>query len=206
MPAWIYANSIKSLQWLLVIAGLIPLFRLVYLGIFDQLTANPIEFITRSTGTWSLVFLCLTLSITPLRKITGISTLIKFRRIIGLLSFFYASLHFSIWFWLDHNLSLNEMIQDVFKRPFITMGFISFLLLWPLALTSNQLSIRQLKRNWSKLHQLIYIIAFTAIAHYWWHKSGKNDFGTVSIYAIIIVSLLGFRIYSRVSRKQKLTD
>lgn len=203
MPAWIYANSIKRLQWLLVVAGLIPLFRLVYLGIDDQLTANPIEFITRSTGTWALVFLCLTLSITPLRKITGITTLINYRRNLGLLCFFYASLHFSIWFWLDHNLSLSDMIQDVFKRPFITMGFICFLLLWPLALTSNQFSIRLLKRNWSKLHQLIYIIAITAIAHYWWHKSGKNDFGTVSIYAIAIISLLTFRLYSRFSRKQK---
>lgn len=203
MPAWIYANSIKHLKWLLVIAGLIPLARLFYLGASDQLTANPIEFITRSTGTWALVFLCLSLSITPMRKISGISQLINYRRILGLLSFFYASLHFSIWFWLDHNLSLSEMIQDVFKRPFITMGFISFLLLWPLALTSNQFSIRLLKRNWSKLHQLIYIIAITAITHYWWHKSGKNDFGTVSIYAIVIIGLLGFRLYSRLSRKQK---
>ena len=203
MPAWIYANSIKRLKWLLVVAGLVPLFRLVYLGIDDQLTANPIEFITRSTGTWALVFLCLTLSITPLRKISGITTLINYRRILGLLCFFYASFHFSIWFWLDHNLSLSDMIQDVFKRPFITMGFISFLLLVPLALTSNQFSIRLLKRNWSKLHQLIYIIAITAITHYWWHKSGKNDFGTVGIYAIVIICLLTFRLYSRFSRKQK---
>jgi sulfoxide reductase heme-binding subunit YedZ len=203
MPAWTYANSIKRYQWLLFFVGLFPLARLIYLGYQDELTANPIEFITRSTGTWSLVFLCITLSISPLRKITGITQLIRFRRLLGLLVFFYACLHFLIWFWLDHNLSISEMLQDVFKRPFITMGFISLVLLCPLAITSNQFSIRLLKRHWSTLHKLIYIVSLTVIVHYWWHKSGKQDFTTVGIYAAVILSLLAFRIYFYLAKKHK---
>lgn len=203
MPAWIYANSIRRNQWLLGVMGLLPLGRLAYLGFTDELSANPIEFITRSTGTWALIFLCLTLSVTPLRKITGINQFIRYRRILGLLCFFYACLHFFIWFWLDHNLNISEMLMDVFKRPFITMGFISFILLWPLALTSNQFSIGLLKRYWSKLHRLIYVIGITAIVHYWWHKSGKHDYATVSIYAAVILGLLAFRIYSYLGKKQK---
>jgi len=174
--------------------GLLPLIRLFVLGYQDDLSANPIEFITRSTGTWALVFLCLTLSITPVRKLTGWSTLLSYRRTLGLFVFFYACLHFSIWFWLDHNLSASEMWSDVIKRPFITIGFTAFLLLIPLALTSNDWAVKKLKRSWSKLHKLIYVIAILAILHYFWHKSGKNDFQTVGIYALIISSLLLYRL------------
>lgn len=174
--------------------GLLPLIRLFVLGYQDDLSANPIEFITRSTGTWALVFLCLTLSITPVRKLTGWSTLLNYRRTLGLFVFFYACLHFSIWFWLDHNLSAPEMLGDVIKRPFITIGFTAFVLLIPLALTSNDWAVKKLKRSWSKLHKLIYVIAILAILHYFWHKSGKNDFQTVGIYALIISSLLLYRL------------
>ena len=174
--------------------GLLPLLRLVILGYQGDLTANPIEFITRSTGTWALVFLCITLAVTPLRKITGLSQLLKYRRTFGLFVFFYASLHFSIWFWLDHDLSFTEMINDVIKRPFITMGFSAFVLLVPLAITSNDWAVRKLKRSWSKLHRLVYLIAILVILHYFWHKSGKNDFQTVGIYAAIIFSLLAYRL------------
>ena len=179
---------------LIISLGLLPLLRLVILGYQGDLTANPIEFITRSTGTWALVFLCITLAVTPLRKITGLSQLLKYRRIFGLFVFFYASLHFSIWFWLDHDLSFSEMINDVIKRPFITMGFSAFVLLVPLALTSNDWAVRKLKRSWSKLHRLVYMIAILVILHYFWHKSGKNDFQTVGIYAAIIFSLLAYRL------------
>jgi sulfoxide reductase heme-binding subunit YedZ len=112
----------------------------------------------------------------------------------GLFCFFYALLHFLIWIWLDQNFDLQAMIKDVIDRPFITMGFISFVFLIPLALTSNQWSVRLLGKNWNLLHRLIYIIACTAIAHYWWHKAGKNDLETVSIYGFIILILLAFRI------------
>ena len=178
----------------IICLGLLPLIRLFVLGYQDDLSANPIEFITRSTGTWALVFLCLTLSITPVRKLTGWSTLLNYRRTLGLFVFFYTCLHFSIWFWLDHNLSVSEMLGDVIKRPFITIGFTAFVLLIPLALTSNDWAVKKLKRSWSKLHKLIYVIAILAILHYFWHKSGKNDFQTVGIYALIISSLLLYRL------------
>jgi len=176
------------------ILSLLPLIRLVWLGMHDDLGANPVEFITRSTGTWALVFLCITLAMTPLRLLTGSTMWIKMRRMFGLFCFFYALLHFLIWIWLDQNFDIPAMIKDVIDRPFITMGFISFVLLIPLALTSNQWSLRSLGKNWGLLHRLVYIIAFTAIAHYWWHKAGKNDLGTVSIYGLVILLLLAFRI------------
>lgn len=174
--------------------SLLPLIRLIWLGMHDDLGANPVEFITRSTGTWALVFLCITLAMTPLRLLTGTAIWIKMRRMFGLFCFFYALLHFLIWIWLDQNFDVSAMIKDVIDRPFITMGFISFVFLIPLALTSNQWSLRSLGKNWSLLHKLVYIIAFTAIAHYWWHKAGKNDLGTVSIYGLVILLLLAFRI------------
>ena len=176
------------------ILSLLPLARLVWLGTHDGLGANPVEWITRSTGTWALVFLCITLAMTPLRLMTGSTIWVKMRRMFGLFCFFYALLHFLIWIWLDQNFDVYAMFKDVMDRPFITMGFISFVLLIPLALTSNQWSLRLLGKNWSLLHSLVYIIACTAIAHYWWHKAGKNDLGTVSIYAVIILLLLTFRI------------
>ena len=174
--------------------ALIPLARLLWLATGDGLGANPIEFITRSTGTWTLVFLCITLGMTPMRMITGSAYWIKFRRMFGLFCFFYACLHFSIWFYLDQNLDLQAMVHDVLKRPFITMGFLSLVLLLPLALTSNQWSIHKLGKRWTVLHRLVYIIACTAIAHYWWHKAGKNDLGTVAIYAGVIFGLLCLRL------------
>ena len=179
----------------IIILGLIPIFRLIYLGFNEGngLGANPIEFITRSTGTWALVFLCITLAVTPLRKIFGLSKLQQHRRTFGLLMFFYALCHFSIWFWLDHNLDVIDMLTDVYKRPFITVGFIAFLATIPLVITSNQWSIRRLKRQWGKLHKLVYAIAILGILHFFWHKAGKNDFFVVGVYASVIGALLGYR-------------
>ena len=194
-------NYLKSASFLI---SLLPLVRLLWLGFYDDLGANPIEFITRSTGTWALVFLCVTLAITPLRLITGWSALIKLRRMLGLFCFFYACLHFLIWFWLDQNLDLQAMWADVLKRPFITMGFTTFVLLIPLALTSNRFAVRALGRRWSLLHKLVYVIACTAIIHYWWHKAGKNDLQTVSIYGAIILLLLLCRLPWLRERLQKL--
>lgn len=176
------------------ILSLLPLIRLIWLGMNDELGANPVEWITRSTGTWALVFLCITLAMTPLRLLTASTIWIKLRRMFGLFCFFYALLHFLIWIWLDQNFDLQAMMKDVIDRPFITMGFISFVLLIPLAMTSNQWALHALGKNWSLMHRLVYIIACTAIAHYWWHKAGKNDLETVSIYGFIIFVLLVFRI------------
>jgi sulfoxide reductase heme-binding subunit YedZ len=184
----------KSLKSILFLISLIPLGRLVWLGYSDDLGANPIELITRSTGTWALVFLCITLAMTPLRLITGSAVWIKMRRMFGLFCFFYASIHFAIWLLLDQSLDLQAMIHDVLKRPFITMGFLSLVLLIPLAVTSNTWSVKKLGRRWSLLHKFIYVIALTVIAHYWWHKAGKNDLQTVSIYAAVMALLLIMRL------------
>ena len=176
------------------VLALLPLDRLIWLGFTDGLGANPIEFITRSTGTWALVFLCLTLGMTPLRLISHSTAWIRYRRMLGLFSFFYACIHFGIWLWLDQNFDLIEMLKDVVKRPFITMGFISFILLIPLAMTSTHWAQQKLGRRWMQLHRIVYLIAATVVLHYWWHKAGKNDFDTVTIYAIILLLLLSCRI------------
>ena len=182
---------VKSILFLI---SLIPLGRLAWLAYAEDLGANPIELITRSTGTWALVFLCITLAMTPMRLFTGSSAWIKLRRMFGLFCFFYASMHFAIWLFLDQSLDFQAMIHDVLKRPFITMGFLSLLLLIPLAMTSNAWAIKKLGRRWALLHKSIYVIALMAITHYWWHKAGKNDLQTVSIYAAIIVCLLLMRL------------
>jgi len=184
-------NSVKAIVFLL---SLIPLARLIWLGVHEDLGANPIEFITRSTGTWALIFLCITLAMTPLRLLTKHVVWVKLRRMLGLFCFFYACIHFSIWFWLDQNLDIQSMWGDVLKRPFITMGFLTLVLLTPLALTSNQWAVRKLGRRWSLLHKLIYVVACTAIAHYWWHKAGKNDLEVVFIYGAVLLILLACRL------------
>lgn len=185
---------ISLVKPLIFLAALLPLGRLVWLGFTNDLGANPIELITRSTGTWALVFLCLTLTMTPLRLLTNQVIWIRYRRMLGLFSFFYACLHFSIWLWLDLDWNLLEMGKDVIKRPFITMGFLSFVMLIPLALSSNHWMQRKLGRRWAQLHRMLYLVAITVILHYWWHKAGKNDLDTVSIYALIVILLLSCRI------------
>jgi methionine sulfoxide reductase heme-binding subunit len=182
---------VKPIVFLL---ALLPLGRLVWLGSAGDLGANPIEFITRSMGTWTLVFLCLSLAMTPARMLTGWTGFIHLRRMLGLFCFFYATVHFLIWLGLDHNFSLAAMWQDVLERPYITFGFLAFVLLIPLALTSNRWAQRKLGRRWGHLHRLIYAIAVLAILHYWWHKAGKSDYETVSIYLGVIVVLLLLRL------------
>jgi sulfoxide reductase heme-binding subunit YedZ len=182
---------VKPIVFLL---ALLPLGRLVWLGSAGDLGANPIEFITRSMGTWTLVFLCLSLAMTPARMLTGWTGFIHLRRMLGLFCFFYATVHFLIWLWLDHNFSLVAMWQDVLERPYITFGFLAFVLLIPLALSSNRWAQRKLGRRWGHLHRLVYAIAVLAILHYWWHKAGKSDYETVSIYLGVIVVLLLLRL------------
>lgn len=186
--------GITPIRYFVFALALIPLLRLVILGYLGDLSANPVEFITRSTGTWTITFLCITLAMSPLRWITAWTGWIKMRRMFGLFTFFYGFLHFSIWYWLDHNLDAAAMIDDVIKRPFITVGFLAFVLMSFLALTSNQRAVRALGRKWSSLHRLIYVIAILGVLHYLWHKAGKNDFEVVYIYAGIIFVLLIIRL------------
>jgi sulfoxide reductase heme-binding subunit YedZ len=181
---------LKCLVW---VACLAPLGRLVYRGFAGRLTANPIEFITLSTGTWTLAFILVTLSVTPLRKLTGLAWLIKFRRLIGLFAFFYACLHFLTFVWLDKFFDLSDMVKDVIKRPFITAGFFAFLLLIPLAATSTAWAIRKMGgRNWQLLHRIIYLSAAAAVVHFWWKV--KADTRQPLIYATILGVLLLYRV------------
>jgi sulfoxide reductase heme-binding subunit YedZ len=186
--------GITSIKYFVFALALIPLVRLLVLGYLGDLTANPVEFITRSTGTWTITFLCITLSMSPMRWTTGWSGWIQLRRMLGLFTFFYAFLHFTIWYWLDHNLDAKAMIDDVIERPFITVGFLGFVCMSLLAISSNQMAMRWLGRKWSLLHRLIYLIAILGVLHYLWHKAGKNDFEVVYIYAGIIFLLLVIRV------------
>lgn len=188
-----FASRIAWLKVFVFCAALIPFLRLFWLGYQDDLSANPIEFVTRSTGIWTLAFLCITLAVTPLRRLTGLGWLVRLRRMLGLFAFFYACLHLTTYVWFDQWFDLSEMLKDVFKRPFITAGFAAFVLMVPLALTSNQWAMRALKRRWQQLHRLIYLIAPIALLHFWWHKGGKNDFFEPSIYAGVVLLLLGLR-------------
>jgi sulfoxide reductase heme-binding subunit YedZ len=176
------------------IAALYPLARLVLFGATDRLGANPIEFITRSTGLWTLVFLCLTLAVTPLRRLTGFNALLRFRRMLGLYAFFYALLHFTTYIWFDKWFDLAEVLKDIGKRPFITVGFAAFLLLIPLAATSPRAAVRKLGRRWLTLHRSVYAIAVLAILHFWWMKAGKHDLILPQIYGAIVIALLGWRV------------
>ena len=186
--------GITSIKYFVFALALIPLVRLLVLGYLGDLTANPVEFITRSTGTWTITFLCITLSMSPMRWTTGWSGWIQLRRMLGLFTFFYAFLHFTIWYWLDHNLDAKAMIDDVIERPFITVGFLGFVCMSLLAISSNQMAMLWLGRKWSLLHRLIYLIAVLGVLHYLWHKAGKNDFEVVYIYAGIIFLLLVIRV------------
>jgi sulfoxide reductase heme-binding subunit YedZ len=189
---------LKALVW---IACLGPLVRLAFKGLTDGLGANPIEFITLSTGTWTLVFLLASLSITPLRRLTAQGWLIRFRRLIGLFAFFYACLHFTTYVWLDKFFEFEEMLKDVAKRPFITAGFLAFLLLIPLAATSTQWAIRKLGRKWQWLHRLVYLSACAAVVHFWWKV--KADTREPAIYASVLSILLLLRLAFWAARHPK---
>ncbi|MBZ5567138.1 MAG: sulfoxide reductase heme-binding subunit YedZ [Acidobacteriia bacterium] len=164
-----------------------------------MLGANPIEVITHSTGDWTLIFLMLTLSITPLRKLTRQHWLIRFRRMTGLFAFFYASLHFTTYIFLDKFFDVNEMLKDIAKRKFITVGFTAFVLLIPLALTSTQGMIRRLGKRWVTLHRLIYISAIAGVIHYWWLV--KADVRKPEYYALVLTILLGYRLLATQRKK-----
>lgn len=189
-------KHIRLIKVAIFVAALVPFARLVLFAFTDRLGANPIEFITRNTGDWTLYFLCLTLSVTPLRRITGANWLIKLRRMLGLFAFFYVTLHFTTFLWFDHFFDLDEMIRDVVKRPFITVGFTAFVLLIPLAVTSTNGMVKRLGgKRWQWLHRAIYLIAPLGILHFWWMKAGKNDFAEPTLFGAIVVLLLLSRVY-----------
>ncbi len=181
--------------WLL---ALIPFVRLVQ-GAFDNtLGANPIETITRTTGWYTLVLLCATLTVTPLRRLAQWPWLGRIRRTLGLFAFFYGLLHFTTWVWFEHFFDPAAMWRDVIKRPFIAVGFTAFMLMLPLALTSTNAMIRRLGgKPWQTLHRLIYLIAPLGVLHFWWMRAGKNNLADPASFALIVLILLGARAWWR---------
>jgi sulfoxide reductase heme-binding subunit YedZ len=174
-------------------AALVPAAALGYRFYTGNLTANPGDYITDQTGSWALALLVISLTITPLRRLTGWNDLIRLRRMLGLFAFFYATLHMLTWVVFIHYFDTHFMIEDVVERPFITIGMATFLLLLVLAVTSNRFSIRRLGRNWQKLHRLVYVAAITAVIHFWWLV--KADITEPRRWAVAVAALLGFRLW-----------
>jgi len=180
---------------------LLPLVMLVWDGFHDALGANPVEKITHRTGDWTLRFLLLTLSVTPLRKLLNWKFMMRFRRMLGLFAFFYACLHFVTYLVFDHFFDFGEIAKDILKRPYVTVGFTGFVLLIPLAITSTNNMKKRLGKNWKRLHQLVYVIAVCGILHYLWLV--KADLLQPLIYAAILLLLFGVRAwFQRKSLKQ----
>lgn len=189
-------KQFKLIKASLFALALLPFLRLVVATLLNQLGANPVEFITRNTGDWTLYFLCITLAVTPLRRLTGWPWVVRLRRMEGLFAFFYATLHFTTFLWFDHAFDLAEMWKDVVKRPFITVGFTAFVLLIPLAATSSNKIIKRMgAANWQRLHRLVYLIATLGILHFWWMKAAKHNFGQPIIFGTIVGMLLLMRVY-----------
>lgn len=184
------------------LAALVPLERLLWKALHDGLGANPIEVITHSTGNWTLILVLTTLSITPLRRITHQYWFIGVRRMVGLFAFFYGTLHFLTYIWLDKFFAVHEMMKDIAKRPFITVGFSAFVLMIPLALTSTAWSIRRLGgKNWQRLHRLIYLTGTLGVIHYYWLV--KADHRKPIEYGIVLNILLAYRVVVWVTEKRK---
>ena len=187
-------RQITLLKILLFAGCLVPLLRLAWGAWNDALGANPIEFITRAFGTWTLNFLLITLSVTPLRRLTGWNWLLRLRRMLGLYAFFYALLHLSSYLWLDKFFDWPAIAKDIVKRPFITIGMSAFALLLPLALTSTKTMVQRLGgKRWQRLHRSIYVIALCGVVHYWWLV--KLDVSLPALYAALLSLLLGIRVW-----------
>ncbi len=174
---------------------LVPLAQLAYRAYTQDLGANPIETITKFTGSWALFILLASLSVTPLRKITGWNELIKFRRMLGLFAFSYALLHFSTYLVIDHFFDFARIAKDIIKRPYVTAGFTGFVLMIPLAVTSTAGMIRRLGKRWQQLHYLVYIAAIAGVVHFYWLV--KSDIRRPLQYASVLALLLGYRLWKK---------
>lgn len=195
----------QQIRWIakpaVLVIALVPFALLALRAINNDLGANPIETLNRTTGDWTIRFLMFVLAVTPLRKLTGWNALLRLRRMIGLFAFFYASVHFLTWIWIDQYFDLNGIVKDVIKRPFITLGFSCLLLLVPLAVTSTHGMVKRLgARNWQRLHRLVYVIAIGGVIHYWWLV--KSDIREPLMYAGILAVLLGLRLFWRWRERQ----
>lgn len=187
MTAW--------LKPLVFILCLIPAAQLAYQAYVGDLGANPIETITRFTGSWALIFLLTSLAVTPLRRLTGRNELIRFRRMLGLFAFFYASLHFATYIGLDLFFDFRAVGNDIIKRPYITAGFVAFVGMVPLAITSTAAMIRRLGKRWRQLHRLVYLAAIAGVIHFYWLV--KADIRRPAQYGAVLALLLGFRLVTK---------
>lgn len=202
--AHIGERAITRIRIFVFALALLPLVRLVVGAPLDWLGVNPIELITQSTGTWTLVFLLITLGVTPLRRMTGWAWLLRLRRMLGLFAFFYGVLHFTTYLWLDQFFDAEAIAKDIIKRPFITIGFTAFVLMIPLAVTSNNAMVRRLGGlRWRQLHRLVYGLAVCAVVHYWWLV--KRDLTQPALYALVLAILLGARVYWILAERRRVS-
>ncbi len=192
MSTW-KAAQLDRLKPLVFLLGLFPLGRWVWLGFNNGLSANPAEFLTRSSGIWALVLLLLTLALSPVRRLLAQPALVRWRRMLGLFSFFYAALHTLAWAWWDRSGDWLSMWQDVMQRPLITIGVVAVLILLALTLTSTHGWQKRLGRGWSRLHQTVYLAAVLSILHFYLIRTGKNDVVEVYVYGLVLVGLLVLR-------------
>ena len=191
-----FSPTTRQTRWLVkplvFMLSLIPFLILIWQGFQDELGANPVEMLTHETGQWGLYFLLITLAITPIKKLSGMLWLVGLRRMLGLFAFFYACLHLTVYTWLDQYFLWDAIVEDIFKRPYITLGFSAWLMLLPLALTSNRFSIRKLGTKWKKLHRLVYPATLMVVFHFIWLV--KADYAEPLLYLIILTLLLLARL------------
>lgn len=181
---------------LLMLLLALPMAWLIYAAFNDLLGANPAEALTRQSGDWTLRGLCLVLAITPLRVMLKAPGMLRLRRTIGVATFVYAVVHLLCYAWFDQGFEVDDILRDIMKRPFIWLGFSAVVLMLPLALTSNNLSIRWLGgRRWQTLHRLVYAAALLAVLHFFWMRTGKNNFAEVWVYAAVLSALMGWRLW-----------
>jgi sulfoxide reductase heme-binding subunit YedZ len=189
------AKQLPLIKRVVFVAALLPCLAVAWL-VLRQVPVDPLAFITHETGDWALYMLCITLAVTPVRRLSSWNWLLKLRRMFGLFTFFYALLHFIAFFWFDHFFDLAAMLRDIAKRPFILVGFTAFVLLIPLAATSTNGMVRRLGgKRWQWLHRLIYLIAPLAVLHFWWMKAAKNNLAQPTLFALIVALLLAMRLY-----------
>jgi len=198
-------SSVARIKAAIFVIALVPLVRLVAGVLLRALGTNPLEVVIRSLGTWTLAFLCITLAVTPLRRLTGWHWLARLRRMLGLYAFFYAVMHFAVYVGLDQALDVAAIVKDVVKRPFITIGFTSFLLLIPLAATSTDAMAKRLgARRWRAVHRFVYLIAVGGVVHFWWLV--KRDITEPALFAAALAILLASRAYWSLSERVRRAD
>ena len=191
----------------LFVICLLPFAWLIYQAFANQLGANPAEALIRATGDWTLRFLCVVLTVTPLRTLTNTPSLLRFRRMLGLFVYFYVVVHLLSYSWFDMGFDVADIAKDIAKRPFILVGFSAFLLLTPLAATSFNAAIKAMGvKRWQLLHKLVYLISGLGLLHFFWMRAGKNNFAEVFVYAAIIALLLGWRAQQYLSKKKPLPN